>query len=808
MPRTWYVTRGVVGLEGDGHVPAVAGAALWGLGRVIALEHPESWGGLVDLSSDAEPDSAALLLAEIDAAGGEDAVALHEQGRFVPRLVRSSTGTTGLPELKGDATYLITGGLGALGLQVARWLVDRGARHLVLVGRSAPSAAATEALAAMEAAGAHIVVTQADVAQQHELARVLAHAKEALPPLRGIVHAAGLVEDGPLVRLDWPRFERVLAPKVAGAWNLHLLTRDDPLDFFLLFSSAASLLGAPAQGNYAAANAFLDALARYRQAAGLPASSINWGAWAGAGMSAAVDERLKQLWRSRGLELLDRGQALDALGSLVAEPRVQVGVMSVSWPRFAESIAGGVTPPLLRDLLPLEAPGAGRPSEDGVLDRFLRARENERAGVLQAYLQQQLASVLDIDRTAIQPTTNLLELGMDSLLMMEVINRCKRDLKLRLFPREIYERPTFDALCAYLAAELAIAHGLSAAGAEAAAAPTPDRPGSLTPPALTQPSPTRVAVKNPRIVFLLSTPRAGSTLLRVMLAGHPELFCPPELHLLPFDTMKERERGLERTYLGEGLLRAVMEVQQEDAEPDLRLASEWVEKDIAVQDVYAWLQHRVHPRVLVDKSPSYGGRMDVLQKAEALFEDAHYIFLTRHPYAVIESFVRNRMEKIVGGDASDAHRRAEQVWSDMNANIVQFLRRVDPRRQLTVRYEDLVSQPARVGREITDFLGLEWDAAILKPYEGRRMTDGVKPGSLGIGDPNLLDHDSIDPSLGDAWRAIRLPRGLSPETCRLARELGYELPNEPAGENEGDAGLRIASIGMNEQAIDVRGRRL
>ncbi|PYS24487.1 MAG: hypothetical protein DMF72_05330, partial [Acidobacteria bacterium] len=184
-----------------------------------------------------------------------------------------------IPGVDRDCSYLITGGLGGLGLEAAQWLFQQGARYLALLGRSDPSNNANAVLNDLRARGAEILVIKADVAQREELAAALAEIDRSQPPLRGIIHAAGTLDDGVLIQLDRERFEGVMRPKVDGAWNLHVLTLDRPLDFFVFFSSAASVLGSPAQGNYAAANAFMDALAHRRRSQGRPALSINWGSW-------------------------------------------------------------------------------------------------------------------------------------------------------------------------------------------------------------------------------------------------------------------------------------------------------------------------------------------------------------------------------------------------------------------------------------------------------------------------------------------------------------------------------------------------
>jgi len=182
---------------------------------------------------------------------------------------------------------LITGGLSGLGLEVAQWLVQRGARHLVLLGRGKPKSTATAKIQGIKEGGAQVLVAQCDISQEEQLAGICAEIAKTMPPLRGIVHSAGVADYCEIVNHDWESFSRVFPAKVAGTWNLHALTADAPLDFFLLFSSQAALLGSARQGNYAAANVFLDAFAYHRQAQGLPALSINWGPWREVGMAAS-----------------------------------------------------------------------------------------------------------------------------------------------------------------------------------------------------------------------------------------------------------------------------------------------------------------------------------------------------------------------------------------------------------------------------------------------------------------------------------------------------------------------------------------
>ncbi|MDP2292937.1 MAG: SDR family NAD(P)-dependent oxidoreductase, partial [Actinomycetota bacterium] len=246
--------------------------------------------------------------------------------------------------VRDDGAYLVTGGLGGLGVAVATWLAVQGARHITLTGRSAPSAEAAAAIAALTTSGVDVRVVRADVTDRAGVAQMIAEATQQVP-LRGVFHAAGVLDDGAIGQQTWSRFERVLAPKVVGAQLLDEATRTLDLDHFVLFSSAAALFGSPGQANYAAANSALDALARRRRSHGLPALSINWGAWAEAGMAARLDDREQQRMASRGVGMLDSATALDALGHLLEHTRPQIAVMAIDWPKLLSRIEGA--PPAL-----------------------------------------------------------------------------------------------------------------------------------------------------------------------------------------------------------------------------------------------------------------------------------------------------------------------------------------------------------------------------------------------------------------------------------------------------------------------------
>jgi acyl transferase domain-containing protein/acyl carrier protein/predicted alpha/beta-fold hydrolase/protein-L-isoaspartate O-methyltransferase len=744
--RLWILTHNAQPVNGPPADPHQA--ILWGLGRTIALEHPELWGGLIDADSHTK---AADLATAILSGGDENQIAFRRGSRFIPRLVRAEIPAAPLA-IRADATYLITGGNGGLGLQLAAWLAQQGARHLVLVSRRA---------VAPPELGIHVEAIAADISQAEEVDRVLTAIRAGMPPLRGVFHLAGVLDDGVLLHQDAQRFATVLAPKVDGAWNLHNATLSESLDVFALFSSATALLGSPGQANYAAANAFLDSLAHYRHGLGLPAMSLDWGAWQGAGMAAGQSEAR---WKSLGVKPMSPGRALDAMSRLLASGRPQAAVLDVDWNQLHSAGA------LLSELVTSAAPAP-----------VIALRD---LASIKSWLQAAIQRLLGV-QTSVETNVNLVELGFDSLMIMELIANLKRAFPINLYPRELYEYPTIDALSAYLSREI-----------DGSAATTASAPVLVEE---TVYAPAIVAEKVPNTVFVLSSPRAGSTLLRVMLAGHPDLFCPPELHLLPFDTMGDRGKKLGVSFLGEGLQRALMELNLGDADRTKLLLDRWAAENWPVPEVYRELQRLAAPRLLVDKSPLYAGSLDILRRAESLFENARYIHLVRHPYAVMESFVRNRMAKVLGGAEGDPYALAEQVWDRCNRNTAEFLTEIEPSRCYRILYEDLVREPERIMRSCCEFLDLPFHESLLKPYEGRRMTDGVRSQSLSIGDPNFLQHTEIEPELSDAWKHIELPRQLSPATARLAAQFSYELPREAAPASAS------SSLAMTEQTVDVRG---
>lgn len=396
--------------------------------------------------------------------------------------------------VKADAAYLITGGLGALGLEVARWLVEQGTRHLVLAARSTPSSQASTAIRQMEQAGAKVLTVRCDVANRRELAAALDHVKQSMPPLAGIVHAAGVLDDGLLAQQTWERFRKVMAPKMDGAWNLHRLTEGQPLDFFVFFSSVAGLLGSPGQGNYAAANAFLDALAERRRQQGLAALSVNWGPWEGAGMAAGLTAADRARWNAGGLQTIPVDQGLAALEKLLSENAAHVGVLPVDWAKFLAQFPHNRRPALLAEFAGQQRGAGGQRAakQQALLQRLKSSAPAQRSALLIAFLQEQVAKTLGTSPSDLDVNEPLKNMGLDSLMVVEMKNEIEASLGVEVPVEEFGEDLTVDKLAKVIDKELASspdAGAASSAGGERALPAAPPAPADVEAgPAIVEPN--------------------------------------------------------------------------------------------------------------------------------------------------------------------------------------------------------------------------------------------------------------------------------------------------------------------------------
>ncbi|WP_105347906.1 type I polyketide synthase [Mycobacterium sp. ITM-2016-00318] len=422
----WVITRGAQRVTDTDSVSPDQ-SCLWGFGRAAALELPQVWGGLADLG-DGTADQWSLIIDQIatsdDAAVREDQIALRGHAVYVPRLVRRTAKPTGAPlELRKGATYLVTGGLGAIGLEIAAFLAAQGAEHLVLTSRRAPTEATRERIDALGKQHAcDIRVVTADVADAHDVARLLAGVQADMPPLAGIVHAAGEIGTTPLSDQDDAEVDRVFAGKVWGAWHLSEAAEDLELDFFINISSIASVWGGFGQTAYGAANAFLDGMASRLREKGIAGISVNFGPWS-AGMADA--ESRARLDR-RGVRTLSPADALAGLADVAASPAAHGVVARIDWARFLPLYQQAGRRAFLAELsreVPDAAPAVTASGTTQLVEQLTNAPVQQRKKLLTDYLRNAVAEVTRVDTAEIREDAGFFDLGMDSLMAVELRRR-------------------------------------------------------------------------------------------------------------------------------------------------------------------------------------------------------------------------------------------------------------------------------------------------------------------------------------------------------------------------------------------------
>ncbi|RDH80502.1 SDR family NAD(P)-dependent oxidoreductase [Mycolicibacterium moriokaense] len=457
----WVVTRGAQRVtESDAVLPEQG--CLWGFGRAAALELPQVWGGLVDLPADGGGDAADLwslfvdrVAAQGDSAVREDQIALRGQTVYVPRLVRRDGPPSATPlELRSDATYLVTGGLGAMGLEIAGYLAAHGAKHVVMTSRSAPSDAAQQRIDALgEQYGCELRVVRADVADAHAVARLLATVAAEMPPLAGIVHAAGEMDTTPLNNADDTEVDRVFAGKVWGARHLSEAAADLELDFFLSTSSIASVWGGFGQTAYSAANAFLDGLSWRLRDKGVAATSVNFGPWSVGMADAESRARLDR----RGIRTFSPADALAGLADAVTQDRGQAVVARIDWARFLPLYHQAGRRAFLSELehevaseAPAATPSATTSATPALVERLTNAPVQQRKRLLTDYLLGAVAEVTRVDAAEIREDAGFFDLGMDSLMAVELRQRIEQAVGKEIPVTLVMDHPRLSDAADYL----------------------------------------------------------------------------------------------------------------------------------------------------------------------------------------------------------------------------------------------------------------------------------------------------------------------------------------------------------------------
>jgi acyl transferase domain-containing protein/acyl carrier protein len=462
LPRVWLVTRRAQAVGENPGPVAIEQAPVWGIGRVVGHQEFKSmWGGLIDVGDGPAAHLAEQLLAEMTDGGEEDQIAFRGGERYVARLTESKRLTPPLPpSLRADGTYVVTGGLGALGLLVARFLVERGANRLVLMGRTKlpdrsvwrtiepdhPQYRVVNKLLELEQLGANLRLASVDVTDEASLRQWLAaHESAALPPIRGVIHTAGVVRDELLVRMTTEQFQKVLRPKVHGGWLLHRVLQSQPLDFFVLFSSTGAVIASPGQGNYAAGNAFLDALAHHRQNLGLPGLSIGWGPWS-VGMVEQL--QLEQIYTRRGIDLITPEAGMQMLARVLGQRPAYLTAISVNWVTARETSPLGELPPMFALLGTQEGDQASEDEGDGqsLLAQLAAAPAADRAAIVTMRLKEMAARVLQLDPESFSEEEPITSLGMDSMMAIEVKHRIEATLKVDVSVLELLQGATIAGM--------------------------------------------------------------------------------------------------------------------------------------------------------------------------------------------------------------------------------------------------------------------------------------------------------------------------------------------------------------------------
>ncbi|MGD9732148.1 MAG: type I polyketide synthase [Desulfamplus sp.] len=543
QPQLILVTCGTQTVTGQESKINPEGAALWGMGRSIALEHPDLKCTLVDIDPDRviidELGRELVAICHNDknsdsnrigssAYNGESQIALRDGKIYAARLKRADHNVTSIkseititrteaditastPKISSENTYLITGGLGGLGLAVARWLAEKNAGCIVLVGRKEPSKEVMQEIEDLRKNGINIELRYADMTNSDQVESMISDVIYKLPPLKGVIHAAGLLDDGLIAQLSWEKFWHVMAPKVVGASILDKKTRDIELDFFVCFSSIVSILGAPAQDNYAAANAYLDAVCRSRNifktknyfkikeipefVSGLDnfyrekisveekSLSINWGPFAETGMAARLDNINQRRITAQGFNLISPKSGLTALELLIGQNKPQMAVMSVDWSKFMSRFQSTASVTDYKTSKPhgsmflsdfqkfsdiasasssisnisAEAGAAGGGRAGSWQEELSRAAKHEHKAVILNRLRAATAQILGLDSPdQLDANGRLFDLGLDSLMAVELKNCVEKNLNCRLKSTLVFDYPTVASMAEYLIGTLAL----------------------------------------------------------------------------------------------------------------------------------------------------------------------------------------------------------------------------------------------------------------------------------------------------------------------------------------------------------------
>nr|WP_282434881.1 SDR family NAD(P)-dependent oxidoreductase [Nocardia panacis] len=469
--RLWCVTSGAVNVVSEERISSTMQVQMWGLGQVAGLEYPQWWGGLIDLPDGWDQTVVQRLLASLSRSDGEDQLAVRRSGVYGRRMVRASLpGSAAADGWKPTGTVLITGGTGGIGRNLAHWVADNGAEHVVLASRRGRRAPDVEVLETqLRALGSRVTIATCDMTRRDDVAALLSAIDDDPAPLTAVIHAAGVGSLTPLTEIDLSSLITVVEPKIAGAWYLDELLGDRPLDAFVMFSSGAVTWGSAGSAAYAAANAYLDGLAHDRRTRGLTATALAWGGWAGGGMVEADGSAellshgssIADFLALNGVRLMDPDLALQALSQAVGRGETTMTIADIEWRRFAPIYAASRDRCLLHELSDAQAALQAEQAEAeaealaGLRERAAGLSESDRYAAVLEMVCGQVAAVLGYSGAeAIDVDRNFRDLGFDSLTAVEARNRLNTITGLRLPATLVFDYPTPNAVTGYILQEL------------------------------------------------------------------------------------------------------------------------------------------------------------------------------------------------------------------------------------------------------------------------------------------------------------------------------------------------------------------
>jgi len=444
MPSINFVTLGVHAIESNNSINLLQ-TPMIGFLKTLDLEHPELRIRHIDLELGTDPiKNGEYLLSSLLEQEKENQIAYRNSKLYVPKLRNYKENPNKIYSLEIDpnASYLITGGLRGLGLKAAEWLVAKGAKHLVLIGRKAPQEKDLEMINQIRQNGVQIEIAAVDVANKPSLEHLMDRFGKEWPEIKGIIHAAGIIDNGYLLVQDWSRFESVYAPKVLGSWNLHQTSQSKKLDFFILYSSLSSAIGNPGLINYASANSFLDGLAHYRHQLGLPALTINWGTWTEIGLGA----NLTAIHQKMGFNPISPLWGLKGLEYAMHQAEHELIIANVNWKIFLQKYKREIN--LLNEIIHLEIQKEEPPK---IVSELQNANPFQRKKILKDYLHKIIYDVMLLSQDhAISEDQKFADLvGMDSLMAVDCSNRLHNDFSVSLSPTLLFDEPTLSALCKF-----------------------------------------------------------------------------------------------------------------------------------------------------------------------------------------------------------------------------------------------------------------------------------------------------------------------------------------------------------------------